>query len=80
MAVDGTQKGRKSPLRGQMFKTAVGPFEKVHVFQTTAKLRPNCGINCATSLVKHPLQKVKNDLARVKTMLNRGAKIWCSTL
>ena len=40
-----TQKGRKSPSKGQMFKTAVDPFKKVHVFQTTAKLRPNCVIN-----------------------------------
>ena len=36
-----TQKGRKSPLKGQMFKTAVDPFEKVHVFRTGAKLVPN---------------------------------------
>ena len=34
-----TQKGRKSPSKGQMFKTAVDPFEKVHVFQTAVKLR-----------------------------------------
>lgn len=72
--MDGTQKGRKSPLKGQMFKTAVGLFGKVHVFQTTAKLRPNCVINRVVSLVKHPFQKVKNDFARVKTVLNRGAK------
>ena len=69
-----TQKGRKSPSKGQMFKTAVDPFEKVHVFQTAVKLRSNCGQNRVASLVKRPLQKVKNDFARVKTVLNRGAK------
>ena len=74
------QKGRKRPSKSRISKTTADPFKKSHVFQTTAKLRPNCGINCATSLVKHQLQKVKNDLARVKTMLNRGAKTWCSTL
>ena len=69
-----TQKGRKSPSKGGMFKIAENQSEKVHVFQTTSKLRPNCVINRVASLVKHPLQKVKNNLARVKTVLNRGAK------
>ena len=44
------------------------------------KLRSNCGQNRVASLVKHPLQKVKNDLARVKSVLSEGAKIWCSAL
>ena len=75
-----TPKGPKRPSKARMSKTTADPFKKAHVFQTAAKLRPNCGINCTASLVKHPLQKVKNDLARVKTILNRGAKTWCSTL
>ena len=75
-----TQKGRKSPLKVRMFKTTVSPFKKSHVFQTGAKLGSNWGQNRVASLVKHPLQKVKNDFTRVKSVLNRGAKIWCSTL
>ena len=74
------QKGRKRPPNARMFKTAADPFKKSHVFQTAVKLRSNCGQNRVASLVKHPLQKVKNDLARVKSVLNRGAKIWCSAL
>ena len=70
----GTQKGRKSPSKGQMFKTAVDPFEKVHVFRTGAKLVPNWCQNRVASLVKHPLKTYKHDSARVKTVLNRGAK------
>ena len=75
-----TQKGRKRPLKARIFKTAADPFKKSHVFQTGAKLGSNWGQNSVASLVKHPLQKVKNDLTRVKLVLNRGAKIWCSTL
>ena len=75
-----TQKGRKRPLKARMFKTAANPFKKSHVFQTGAKLVPNWCQNRVASLVKHPLQKVKNDLARVKSVLNRGAKTWCSAL
>ena len=63
-----------------MFKTATDPFKKSHVFQTGVKLGSNWGQNRVASLVKHQLQKVKNDLTRVKSVLNRGAKIWCSTL
>ena len=63
-----------------MFKTAADPFKKAHVFQTGAKLGSNWGQNRVASLVKLPLQKVKNDLARVKSVLNRGAKTWCSAL
>ena len=36
-----TQKGRKRPPNALMFKTAVDPFKKSHVFQTGAKLVPN---------------------------------------
>ena len=75
-----TQKGRKRPPNARMFKTAADLFKKLHVFQTGAKLVPNWCQNRVASLVKHPLQKVKNDLARVKSVLNRGAKTWCSAL
>lgn len=69
-----TQKGRKSPLKVRIFKTTVNLFEKAHVFRAGAKLVQKSCKNRVASLVKHPLQKVKNDFARVKTALNRGAK------
>ena len=69
-----TRRGRKSPSKGGMFKIAENQSEKVHIFQVGAKLVPNWCQNRAASLVKHPFQKVKNDFARVKTVLNRGAK------
>ena len=40
-----TPKGRKRPPKARISKTTADPFKKVHVFQTTSKLRPNCVIN-----------------------------------
>ena len=41
------QKGRKRPSKSRISKTTADPFKKSHVFQTTAKLRPNYGQTAA---------------------------------
>ena len=47
-----TQKGRKSPSKGGMFKMAENQSEKAHVFRAGAKLVPNWCQNEGEVLVK----------------------------